>query len=377
MRNKIFYIARFNPSVFNDVSDTNINYSVIRKVSGTCSALTMNNNLCYILRTSTCKGDLFKKTTFKKFGKFIVVTPKQVNLKIRYVNYIINIVLTTFLFVKLVGRCRPKHLLFWDFLPDTCIPAVISGRLHKNITVVPDIEEFISADDLAPKIFKWFEKLMLRKQWSVILTAGMCLNNKVKFERKVVIKGYFAVSPQEEEDCKKYIKYSQGRRKNETKIVVFTGRVDSMRGFDEFLRLAKMVDKDKFIFKAYGFGDREILDYYEKQSVGFVETLFHSDRKTMLLGIINSDFCFNYLSETSFVNGSFPSKLVEYHCLGGSIVSNHAVNDDEIKPFVFRNLNELSSFITSYDQYEHRKNPEMRLLSFSIVTAANKLKVLN
>ena len=161
MNSKSFYITRFNPPKWTDTLSTHVNYSVIRKVAGTCSALKLNNNHCYIIRTSTGKGDIFSKTTVKKYHKHIVITPGLIDTKVRLLTYILNILISTALCVRLVKKCRPSYIIFWDFLPDTAIPAIMSFLMFRNLRIIPDIEELISADCMAPKILSWFEKLLV------------------------------------------------------------------------------------------------------------------------------------------------------------------------------------------------------------------------
>lgn len=377
MNSKIFYIARFNPPKWGDTRNTQINYSVNRKVSGTCAALKLNKNRCYIIRTSTGEGDIFLKSKVNRYQKQIVITPRLIDAKIRVVTYVLNICISTLLCLSLARRCRPKYIIFWDLLPDTAIPALMSSLFFRNIRIIPDIEELISADCMAPKLFSWFERILMLIPWKTILTAGMEVDGKLKYENKIEIKGYFAESLDEEVWCKKQLE-SRARSKNPAlTTIVFTGRIDDMRGYREFLELSKIMVGNAFKFKAFGFGKQTTLDYYEDLSNGFIETSFHADRKSVLKGIINSDFCFNYISDLKFSNNSFPSKLVEYHCLGNNIVSNHDVADPEITLHVFTDLSSLKEYInTAYDT-KKRLSFESKLSSFSIAEAASKLSRLN
>ena len=374
MLSRIFYIARFNPSEIGDVSASNVNYSVIRKVSGTCSALNLNNKKCYIIRTSTGKGDNFKSATVLRYGKSIVITPRLLDCKIRLINYLINIIITTFLVVRLATRLKPSGIIFWDLLPDTSLPAIITHLIYRKVKLVPDIEEFISSDVLAPKFFHWYEKTLLALPWDTILTAGMTVDGKIKFVEKIELKGYFSESLIEEEWCYQQLGKITKSDKNSVVNVVFTGRVDNMRGFPEFLQLAKLMHGGPYRFEAFGFGDDATLSSFKTLCNGYVETNFHADRKSVLLAIMKSDYCFNFLSNEHFCGNSFPSKLVEYHCLGKQIVSNHSVIDTEIEPYVFDNIHELQEYIVSNLNSNWSETDLKKMMSFSIKQAARKLE---
>ena len=109
-----------------DIDPEVVNFSVVRKVNGTCAALRLAGFKPYILRTSVGKKDISKFSTIRKTNDAIVITIKGVDTGIRALSYILNIFISCYALLRLSKRIRPSIFIFWDFLPDTFIPAFIS-----------------------------------------------------------------------------------------------------------------------------------------------------------------------------------------------------------------------------------------------------------
>ncbi len=373
MTKRCIYINRYNPPSFHDVSNSNINFSVNRKVGGIGSALRKNGHVCIVLRTSTGKGDIFEKAGVKRNGDLIIITPVVLNFQYRSLTYILNIFLITFQLLLLISKKKIYSIIFWDFLPDTALPALLAKLYSRKLKVILDLEEFISSDPLAPKLFRIFEQLMLKFKWGSIITSGMDLKDKIKYVHKISINGFYAENSLEEYKCEHLIQKSSVQKVSNVKTIVFTGRLDHMRGYQEFLNLATLLKGTNYKCIAFGFGEEKIVNTFKEKSLGIVETHFFSKRADVLNGIVYSTYCFNYLANKEFASGSFPSKLVEYLCLGGSVLSNHKIPMVNNNIFYFSNIDELAENIKQNNiKFSDKAKTEYRN-NFSINTAAVKL----
>ena len=156
-----------------------------------------------------------------------------------------------------------------------------------------------------------------------------------------------------------------------------------MRGAKEFVELAKCFSNDtSVIFSSFGFGRDSDIKTVFKGTEKFIKLKLFSERHEMLKAIMSSDICFNYVSSEQFQNSSFPSKLIEYYCLGNMIISNF--NEDLVKKklITFKSLKEAKSKIEHYLNrkktkrlsFQSRKNA---MDQFSITASANLLRSLN
>ena len=377
MKSKSLFLARYNPANFNDVATSNINYSVNRKVNGIASSLKLAGYPCIIFRTSTGKGDVSRDCGVRRNNGLIVFTPFALNLRIRVLTYTVNLMLSIVQILLLVYKKRIKVIYFWDLLPDTALPALVTKYFNRKIKIILDLEEFISTDPLAPSLFRQFERILLFRNWDIILTSGMDVKNKIRFSENLIIRGFFSESLLEEKICESLIAKRQTNT-NEVKTIIFTGRVDGVRGYQQYLDLARELRNSNYKFVAYGFGDQKIVTYFERESRGLVETHFHADRSDLLLGIVNADYCFNYVSDLSFAGGSFPSKLIEFLCLGGTVLSNHQISGISKNVQYFNDIPELSSLLKKQELIVDYEVAATHREMYSIRGAAKKLgQVLN
>lgn len=374
MTKRCIYINRYNPPSFHDVSNSNINFSVNRKVGGIGSALRKNGHLCIVLRTTTGKGDIFKKAGVKRNGDLIVITPVVLDFQLRLLTYILNIFLITFQLLLLISKKRISSIIFWDFLPDTVLPTLIAKLCFRKLKIIPDLEEFISCDPLAPKLFRIFELVMLKFKWGSIITSGMNLKANIKYVDKISINGFYAENLREEYRCERLLKKASIQKVKNVKTIVFTGRLDHMRGYREFLNLASLLKDTDYKCIAFGFGQENIVKTFKEKSLGIVETHFFANRADVLDGIMYSTFCFNFLANKEFASGSFPSKLIEYLCLGANVLSNHKIPFVNKNIFYFTKIDELAESIKQNNiKFSEKARAEYRM-NFSIENAALKLR---
>lgn len=374
MNKRCIYIVRYNPESFNDVSTSNINFSVNRKVGGIGSALRKNGYACIVFRTSTGKGDIFKKPSVKRCGDLIIITPFILNLRYRLFTYILNIFLISLQLILFISKKKSHTIIFWDLLPDTVLPALLAKLGFRKLKIILDLEEFISSDPLSPKLFQIFELFMLKFKWGSIITSGLNLKNRIKYSKKISINGFYAENSKEECKYDHLIKNFNLHKKSKFKTIVFTGRLDYLRGYKEFLDLAMLLQDTQYKFIAFGFGEASVVSSFRERSLGIVETHFYAKRADVIDGIINSTFCFNYLANDEFASGSFPSKLIEYLCLGGGVLSNHEIPMISDNIFYFSSISELAENIKQNRiKFSMAVSADYRV-NFSIDAAAIKLR---
>ena len=204
-----------------------------------------------ILVTDTGLLKNSKKKIFEK-DKINIFIPRKFNVKIRWINYFLNILSTAYEIFKLKGQ--NSVFIAWDYLPDTLFPLIIN-RLDKKDIII-DLEERISNDPEANYLFKIFEKIFENKvsENYFASTKKLIPPNKSK---SIVIPGFFAENILEEE---RSIRMVQDKCKNltlkDTIDIIFTGRFDENRGIDQFLDLAiGNKSNPKYNFQIFGFGN--------------------------------------------------------------------------------------------------------------------------
>jgi hypothetical protein len=322
MKNKkVLFLCRYTTLEI----DKSINYSVNRKVSGIMSLFHNIGYTCYILKTSDFKYLKNNSKSIHRFNNFILL---NYNYKIKYLprifNYFFSILINT---IKLYFlKKRFNLILFWDFLPDTFIPVYLN-KINKD-KLIGDIEELISIDPEASTFFKKFELYFLKNY----ILKKVFLSNKTIYlpsnPSAFVINGFYAESIQEEKYCSLIIDNNFSSSKLR---IFYSSRFDENRGINIIIELIKLdIQNNYFIFIICGFGSDE---YYNKllelkKLHKNLEIYYQIERSILIEKLINSDISINLLTNTDFGRSSFPSKLIEYNCLGGLILTN--IDYDEI-----------------------------------------------
>lgn len=343
--NYIFYFARYNPIHLRKVNiDQNvINLGVVRKVNSISELITNSNYRVIIFRTSTGISSN-KKLLINRIGKKIIISPPEINVFLRPVNYFFNILFGLYYSIIFSRRIKAKYSIFWDFLPDTLLLAIAS-YIFSGSKLIADIEEFIQKDPLSPFIFKIFEKIFFLFSWDRVITCNTNLTLPFSPKKRINLSGFFAENLQEEMSLNKKI-FNQKKRKENKYNILFSGRIDKVRGAFEFIQLSRKFENDRrFRFQIFGFGQKKEIQKLKKIAGTNVEFKLFSSRSNLLDGIINSTFCFNYISDFAFSNNSFPSKVAEFYSLGNIILSNHCIDDLNQGILYFSNIQEASNLI--------------------------------
>jgi hypothetical protein len=319
-RKKVLFICRYS---LNEIDGT-VNYSVNRKVSGILSLFQELGFSTWILKTSDFKSFFNTSKSIRRIENNLIL---NFNYKIKYlpriVNYLFSIIYNAYLLKKIEHRF--EKIIFWDYLPDTFLPVFLS-QINKY-KLIGDIEELISKDPEASVLFKKFELFFLNR---FILNKNFVSNKLIQLNKKTnsfVINGFFAENINEEKICK--LKLTEYNKSNKIRVF-YSSRFDENRGIDVILKLIELDRINQFFhFVICGFGSKEYLKKLKKFETENVQIHYEVKRESFLSLLINSEVSINLLKNNEFALNSFPSKLIEYNCLGGIIISN--VIYDEIK----------------------------------------------
>jgi hypothetical protein len=260
----------------------------------------------------------------------------------------------------------------WDYLPDTLVPLLLQGAGVLNRTIV-DVEESIRADPRAGILFKMFERLVIRsiKLRSIGNNLSTAKSLGIHFEG--IFPGFFANSLPEE-------KYLISRTKNkifkDETIILFSGRIDSVRGASQFIELAKLFELDSGIkFVMTGYGNNEEIKIIEKRKTSNVTFLPGLPRSDYLDLLFSADVAFNYISDQDFVSNSFPSKVVEYLIGAVVVVSNHSADICSDRFVVRTDLNSIATFIKAY--HADRRNWRKLYQAETVVKEVSQYSINN
>ena len=356
------------------------NFSTSKKVSAFQSCLRKIGIRPILLVTHD--GDLApRQTVVKKVGDCICIIPaSSKHLKSRMMKYLSGLFFSSVMVYKLRKRLSVSLFFSWDYLPDTLFPLLLQGRKTISRSIV-DIEESIGADPRAGRLFKAFEYLVVRYLPLRAIGNNASTAESLGVELEGIFPGFFASSLAEEEHLLNRVEWKNFHEKT---VVLFSGRIDTVRGASQFVELARSFEFQTgihFVMTGYGNSDEveEILRMKTKNLI-FRPGLPRSDYIDFLFG---SDIAFNFISDEQFMNNSFPSKVVEYLLGTVVIISNHPVDIGSKRVVVRDNLVDMKAFITEYhnDRQRWRASyvPEIikrELSPFSISRCATDLSRL-
>lgn len=312
-KKRIIFLCRYSIKEL----DSNINYSVNRKVSGILSLFASLNYSTWILKTSDFKVyNNSDKKLFKVNNNILLNFNYKSTFFPRFLNYFISIVYNSIILYRLKNKF--DIIIFWDFLPDTFLPILFNNINKKKL--IGDIEELISKDPEASWIFKKFEKYFINKfnlKRCFISNSAINISDNTKY---FTLNGFFAENIYEEHVCNSILKsYSRSEKHR----VFYSSRFDKNRGIDIMIELLELDKHNQyFSFIICGFGSESTYERIIKHNYSNVEVFYEVDRIELLKKLINSEISINLLKNIEFGNNSFPSKLIEYSCLGGIIFSN-------------------------------------------------------
>ena len=312
-KKRIIFLCRYSIKEL----DMNINYSVNRKVSGIMSLFESLNYSTWILKTSDFSNySNSNKYLFKVNNNILLNFNYKFKIFPRFLNYFISIVHNSLILYRLKNKF--DVIIFWDFLPDTFLPILFNNINKKKL--IGDIEELISKDPEASWIFKNFENFFINKfnlQRCFVSNSAIKISEITKY---FTLNGFYAENIYEEHLCNIMLNsYSRSEKHR----VFYSSRFDKNRGIDIMIELMELDKHNQYFrFIICGFGSESMYKKIIKLNNPNVEVFYEVERIDLLNKLINSEISINLLKNLEFGNNSFPSKLIEYNCLGGKIFSN-------------------------------------------------------
>jgi hypothetical protein len=373
------FLARFVGSC-SEFQGFSANFSTSKKVIAFQSCLRKIGIRPILLVTHV--GEItVRATTVRKIGDCICIIPAlSTHVQNRILKYLYGICFTTIMVCKLRKRLRVSLFISWDYLPDTLLPLLLQGRRTLSRTIV-DIEESIGADPRAGSIFKAFEYFVVRYFRLRAIGNNVSTAKSLGLELEGIFPGFFASSLTEEQHLLQRV---ERKKFSDETVVLFSGRIDTVRGASQFVELARCFEEHadiRFVMTGYGNTDELAeISRIAPKNLSFRPGLTRSEYLDFLF---DSDIAFNYISDAEFIFNSFPSKVVEYLLGTVVIVSNHPIDIGSKRLVVREDLADIKAFITEY--HEDRNNwrasysPEIikrELIPFSISHSATNLSRL-
>ena len=351
----------------NEFKNFPTNFSATKKASGFQACLRASGVRPVLLVTHA--GDVHtRQTVIRKVDDFICIIPRTPRLfNIRFLVYFWGIIYSYFIIRKLRKRLDFAVYFSWDYLPDSLLPLLMQGNSIRSRLVV-DVEESIIADPKAGSLFKKFEALISRH-----IPLRAIGNNEfsaqslgVKLEGN--FPGFYANSISEE---RKLVERISEKTYDHRTVVLFSGRIDSVRGADQFLELAELLQTERDIsFVMTGFGSAEDIERIQAKITPNIQYNPGATREDYLKALFNTDIAFNYLADTDFASNSFPSKVVEYLLGAVTVISNHEVETSSNRVKTLETVQLMAGFINNY----HQKQQEWRA-TYQLETVQNELAV--
>jgi glycosyltransferase involved in cell wall biosynthesis len=227
--------------------------------------------------------------------------------------------------VKLVKKNNYTYCIFYNFIPQTVIPALI----FKLLTQKPIVLEY--EDDYSffrhNKYYKYFNKFFLRIS-KKLLNGVICVNNKMLdqfrfLKNKTVIRGIFEP-----------MFYKRLHLKNSTNIpkIMFSGSLNDMRGIDVFISALEKV-KNRVEVIITGKGPLENLVYKgTKNPLVKLRYYGHIPYEEYVELLKESDIAIScYKIAHPMNNHIFPSKIIEYMAYGKIVITSKVSDIDTLK----------------------------------------------
>lgn len=368
MAKKILFLCRYTSSSLGE----QVNFSLNRKVIGILNTFKYIGYDTSILKTNTgINYSKRKNTVYNELDVSIYDFSSNRKYLPRLINYLIGIY-NNYKFLK-NNQIKFEYILFWDFLPDTYLP-IFFAKIHPQKTIL-DVEERIKFDPEAKYHFKLFEDIASNNYKGY---KGLASSNGLNIYSKssITINGFFGQSIQEENLCFEFLQqYLEPHRKR----IFFAARFDSNRGIDLIIKLIQLdLENPQFTFIICGFGSTKILNDLKLIPHPYLEVNYEISREKYLEKLINSEISLNILKDTEFSRYSFPSKLIEYLCLGGEIFSNVYYEEIQCKYHSINLKPELiySSLKLFINDPSNTKNVDLNKNLMTLYSIKNKSSML-
>lgn len=254
----------------------------------------------------------------------------------------------------LVFRKRFFASLTYNLMPDTLLPMMMARLICKRMIHILELEEEISVDHEAPKLFRNFDRLARHYlHFDAALLASSGLQQSVNSRSHEVFHGFAMSAEIQISSLVPCVHSAQTVRR-----IAFIGRLDSMRCIIEFLDAMLALAEANIPIKV------EILGYSDDASLlKVIDTKAEAIRKLIpitvtlsvprsrvLDALLNSDVCVSLVRDAAFLEKSFPSKLIEYLLFDQIIVSQKIEDLSAVDNFVWIKSSSIDSICEGLKQ---------------------------
>lgn len=202
-------------------------------------------------------------------------------------------------------------IIIYELTSRQLLSAVIAGRAHKKIVVVPDLPEFMSDNaNIIYRVAKRIDRILIN--WALKYIDGYVLfspymKGRLPIGEKpwTVIEGLF--SPND-------IIVSQHDTKK--KVLLYTGKIEKWFGLDDLLSAFTRINGSEYELWLCGPGDIEMVKNYSNKDHRIIYKGCLSHKEVLILQkqttiLVNPRHSFD-----EFTLYSFPSKTMEYMASG-------------------------------------------------------------
>lgn len=312
-----------------------------RKINGMCDVLSAVGIRPILLVTPVAPASqIWRKTEVRRAGGKILVIPFAVNVVgSRLLSYGVNVLISAMFAGLLVARRRFFATLTYNLMPDTLLPAMVARLTGGCMLHMLELEEEISEDHEAPRLFRTFDRVARRNvRFDVALVASSVLKRSIQASCYETLYGF---AMPEEIRVSSVVPYASSEPS--IRRVAFIGRLDSMRCVLEFLDATLALAEAGVPMRVAVIGysdDAGLLKKIDAKAEAirkyFPVTVSVSAPRSEVLNVLrNSDVCVSLVRNTAFLERSFPSKLIEYLLYNRIIVSQKVEDLEEIDNFVW------------------------------------------
>lgn len=202
-------------------------------------------------------------------------------------------------------------IIIYELTSRQLLSAVIAGKSHKKIVVVPDLPEFMSDNsNLLYRIAKRIDRILIN--WALKYIDGYVLFSPYMKGRLpigdkpwIVVEGLFSpydiVEPQQN---------------TEKKVLLYTGKIEKWFGLEDLLSAFTRINGTEYELWLCGPGDIEMVKNYSNKDPRIIYKGCLSHKEVLVLQKQATILVNPRHSSDEFTLYSFPSKTMEYMASG-------------------------------------------------------------
>lgn len=284
-----------------------------KKIHYINDALNLKYNVINISPAYTNRGVYHKKSVEKSHG-FEVIYTSYIRIPIiSFLNTLINMLLLIRTTIKMN---RNVSIIFYNIEGKFAIPALIAKKIW-GINIILEYEDSYVPQGkvkILKDVLNNFLCRVVHKNISGVILVNSLLTQKFKGIKSCVIRGFY------NKEINELINYSDNNN-----YVVYSGRLDDIRGVDLFVDAIGILSNINKSFKAIitGYGPlKSKIEDIAKNSNGLIEYKLLNDYEYNSL-IANAKILVNPQKRESYFSlNSFPSKLFDYVSGKGIVISS-------------------------------------------------------